>query len=77
MEQRYALMQSEPQKCYSVWQSNNLPVEISYAMMCLLFITQAFYAATKRAKIAIQFDIPMAIGCSLPIGLWLDQHWLL
>jgi len=44
--------------------------------MCILFIFQAFYAATKRAKIAIQFDIGMAIGCSVPLAIWFDQHWL-
>ena len=39
--------------CFNVWDSNNLPVEVAYSSMCLLFALQAAYAVKKRAKIAI------------------------
>ena len=63
-------------ECFDIWDSNDLGVELCFSFMCLLFIIQAIYASTKKAKIAVQFDIAMAIGCALPLGIWLEQHWL-
>ena len=54
-----------------------MAVEISYSIMCVLFIAQAVYASIRQARIAIQFDITMAIGCAIPIGIWLEQYWIL
>ena len=29
------------------------------------------------AKLALQFDIAMSIGCAIPLGIWTDWHWLI
>ena len=68
---------NESKDCYDLWKSDNLTIEICYAIVCLLFIFQAIYASRHMAKTAIQFDIVMAIGSSMPIAIYLDQHWLL
>lgn len=58
--------------CTSVWKTNNLAVELTYTTICVLFVVQAIYAKVKRASIAFQFDSAMAIGCAIPIGIWLN-----
>lgn len=62
--------------CFNVWDENNLGMEICYLFMSLLFVTQAIYAGIKRANIAIQFDVVMAFGCSISLGIWLGFDWL-
>ena len=38
---------------FSIWDTDNVTVEVSYSLMSLLFVAQAAYATTKRARIAI------------------------
>ncbi len=61
---------------FSIWDTNNVTVEVAYAIMSVLFVVQATYAVTKRASVAFQFDVTMAIGCAMPLGIWLKQHWI-
>ena len=61
---------------FSIWDTDNVTVEVAYTIMSILFVVQAIYAVTKKARIALQFGITMAIGCAMPFGIWLKQHWI-
>ncbi len=56
---------------FSIWDTNNVTVEVAYTIMSILFVVQAIYAVTKRASVAVQIDVTMAIGCAMPLGIWL------
>lgn len=62
--------------CFNVWDQSNLGVEICFFIMSLLFIVQAVYAGLRKARLAIQFDVVMAFGCSISLGIWLGLDWL-
>ena len=66
-----AVMLQEPSRyCAHLWDQHNLPVEVAFSVVVLMFIGQAIYACKRRHRLALQFDIIMAVGCAVPIGIW-------
>ena len=65
-------MQKDKMDCDGLWDADNLPLEITYTIVMVMFGVQAVFAAKKRKKKAFIFDITMIVGCAMPIGVWTE-----
>ena len=40
-------------EAFNIWDGNNVAVDTSYSIMCILFLAQAVYASIRSARIAL------------------------